>query len=291
DELLRIHAEPVVATTMYAQFRVFQAARESGIRVMLDGQGADELLAGYRAFQPARLADLLRSGRWGEAATFIRGAKANGLPFREWAAAAEYLVPRRLQESIRKGFGREAVPPWLNRDWFASRNFIPAPLDRNADPEGLKAELRRSFQRTLPLLLRCEDRNSMAHSVESRVPFLSPPMVDFVQSLPVDLFFDASGRSKEVFRRAMQGLVPGEILERRDKIGFATPEKAWLRSLQPWVEKLMSEEQISSVPPLNGPAVRREWAQVMRGTRPFDFRIWRWVNLVAWARQWKVEFS
>ncbi len=140
------------------------------------------------------------------------------------------------------------------------------------------------------MLLRYEDRNSMAHSVESRVPFLTPELINFIFSLPEEQIVDIKGYSKSIFRQAMQGIVPEPILERRDKIGFSTPEKSWLEDLQPWVEKALNSETAASISALNLEKVKQEWQDVSTNKRPFSFRVWRWINLIHWSKRHAIEF-
>ena len=97
--------------------------------------------------------------------------------------------------------------------------------------------------------------------------------------------------TKHVFREAMRGIVPDAILDRRDKIGFATPEKRWLQELNPWIESVLTSQRLSRVPALNAAAVGREWRAVLAGQRLFDWRVWRWVNLVRWGEAAGAEFS
>jgi asparagine synthase (glutamine-hydrolysing) len=146
------------------------------------------------------------------------------------------------------------------------------------------------MQTSLPMLLRYEDRNSMAHSVESRVPFLTPTLINFIFSLPEEQIVDIEGNSKSVFRKAMQSLVPAPILGRRDKVGFSTPEKRWLKDLQPWVEKSLNSETAASISALNLERIKQEWQGVSTNKKPFNFRVWRWINLIHWAELHSVEF-
>jgi len=142
----------------------------------------------------------------------------------------------------------------------------------------------------LPHLLRYEDRNSMAFSIESRVPFLTRELAELLLTLPEEYIIAPDGTSKSIFRRAMRGLVPDPILERRDKVGFATPERAWMRALQPWVDQVVGGDGLTATPALDARAVRSEWARIARDGKPFDARVWRWVNLVEWTRQFNVTF-
>jgi asparagine synthase (glutamine-hydrolysing) len=141
------------------------------------------------------------------------------------------------------------------------------------------------------MLLRFEDRNSMAFSVESRVPFLTPRLVDFVLSLPESYLLAEDGTSKAVFRRAMRGLVPDAVLDRRDKIGFATPEESWLVALRPWIRDVLASDAAARARPLRLDALRRSADALLDGRGRFDFRLWRWVNLIRWAQRFDVSFE
>ena len=88
----------------------------------------------------------------------------------------------------------------------------------------------------------------------------------------------------------MQGLVPEPILKRRDKIGFSTPEKRWLKDLHPWVEQVLNSDMARSISALNLEKVKEEWRGVSTNKRPFNFRVWRWINLIHWAERHSIEF-
>lgn len=294
DGLLSAQDEPFGSTSIYAQHRVFRLAREHGIKVMLDGQGADELLGGYQPFVAARLASLLRQGRLLEAVGFAqRAARAPGRASL-WLWAGEFLVPPALQAPFRRLVGQDLVPSWLDGDWFAERGvrLQPAKYTFGDSSDVLHDQLRRAVSRSsLPMLLRYEDRNSMAYSIESRVPFLTPQLARFVLSLPESYLIDRDGTTKAVFRRAMRGLVPDVILDRQDKIGFATPEQRWLRQLSPVVERILASDTAAAIPMLRLPVLRAEW-QAMKSAPPGrDFRAWRWINLIEWVRRSGVVFS
>ncbi len=98
----------------------------------------------------------------------------------------------------------------------------------------------------------------MAWSLESRVPFLNRDLVEYVLALPEPYIISPNAVTKHVFREAMRGIVPDGILERRDKVGFATPEKKWLTELGPWVAGVLSPERLERVPALDAAAVGRE---------------------------------
>lgn len=113
---------------------------------------------------------------------------------------------------------------------------------------GLRDTLVHSLHRTLPGLLRYEDRNSMNFSIESRVPFLTRGLAEFALSLPEDFLLDSQGTSKRIVRDAMRGIAEDRVLDRTDKIGFRTPEKQWLEELKPDLDGVLSSEVARSLP-------------------------------------------
>ncbi|MGK2964250.1 MAG: asparagine synthase (glutamine-hydrolyzing) [Tepidiformaceae bacterium] len=286
DALIAAQDEPFRSTSVYAQYRVFRLAQEEGIKVTLDGQGADEILAGYRPYLAARIASCFRQGQIAEGLTLARNTW--GLPqtnaSRLLYQAGGYLLPSNLQATARKLVGAGLVPSWLDAQWFASRGVDTAAARIGPGPHILRAALESSVDTTsLPALLRYEDRNSMAHSVESRVPFLTPEFVTFCLSLPEDYLISKDGTSKAVFRKAMRGIVPDAVLNRRDKIGFETPELGWMRTLEAWVTQIIGSPTAIALGPLDHVAMRREWADILAGRKHFDSHVWRWVNLIRWA--------
>jgi asparagine synthase (glutamine-hydrolysing) len=129
----------------------------------------------------------------------------------------------------------------------------------------------------------------MEYAIESRVPFLTPHMAELILGLPEQYLLGDDGTTKTVFRAAMRGVVPDAILDRRDKIGFATPEQQWLEILRPWVETTLREADPARTPGLHLDAVRAEWQSVIDGRSPFGWHVWRWLNLIRWTELMDVE--
>jgi asparagine synthase (glutamine-hydrolysing) len=293
DDLIAVQDEPFGSTSIYAQYRVFRLAKEAGIKVMLDGQGADELLGGYAPYLSTRLASLVAGGAWFEAMRFTSHARR--LPHVRTGtllfSAGGLLLPDSMRPWARRLIKQELTPPWLNERWFIEHEVKFVEPSRPRGKEMLRRHLWESLEFGLRSLLRYEDRNSMAHSIESRVPFLTPQVAQFIYSLPQEYIVDRNGVSKAIFRRAMRGLVPDMILERQDKIGFATPEQRWLTTLKPWVETVLDSDAARCVPALNHKALATEWRDMLGGQRPFDWRVWRWINLIRWAELRRAEFT
>ncbi len=293
DTLVARQGLPFGSTSIYAQYRVFQLAAGEGVKVLLDGQGADEIFAGYRTYLATRWASLVRARRFGEAGRYLaRVARQLGPEAKGFLARAGGLVlPSALTPLARRMVGEDLAPAWLEPRWFAERGVEPRPLWRSTARDALREHLHEAVSRiSLPMLLRYEDRNSMAFSLESRVPFLDPRLVGYALSLPEEHWVSPQGQSKAVFRAALRGIVPDEILDRRDKIGFATPERRWLRAVGPWVEEVLAGERARAIPALRPEAMLASWQGVRSGSAGFDWRIWRWLNLVRWAEQLDVVF-
>ncbi|MBX3374257.1 MAG: asparagine synthase (glutamine-hydrolyzing) [Phycisphaeraceae bacterium] len=302
SSLVRAQGEPFGSTSLFAQWCVFRAAREHGIKVMLDGQGADELFAGYRPFAAARIASLLRRGRLPAAARLLGsaahlpggglrlGARAlrDAFPACGIAGGDPSLIDRGHR---RQGRRRAETPCRANSPW-ATRGS-----------EVLTDQLRLAVERlSLPMLLRYEDRNAMAWSVESRVPFCTSDLARFAFACDESLLIGSDGIGKRVLRQAMRGLVPDEILDRREKIAFATPERAWLPALLPQIRAALIDGPGRAIPLLDHASVVSRIERISpappgagRSARTFDragtpalFRAW---CLAAWTETFDVRWS
>ena len=217
--------EPFGSTSIVAQWVVMRAAAHQGLKVMLDGQGGDETLAGYESTTRSyRFADLVSSGRLVTLGRELRSSPAGA------SALLQALVTPALPERFRwwararRDRGDLVVHPGLR-----GRGTRPAPPGGSA---ALPDRLRRQYhvilaQRGLPELLRYQDRNSMAHSLEGRVPFLDHRLVQLAYGLPADQLY-RHGTTKRVLRDALADLLPPEVRTRRDKLGFVTPEHRFL---------------------------------------------------------------
>jgi asparagine synthase (glutamine-hydrolysing) len=294
DRLIQTQDEPFGSTSLYAQYRVFRSAREAGIKVLLDGQGGDELLAGYTGYLYPRAVELLRAGRLWSAARFARRAAAR--PGVRWhrllARAGIQFAPAWLRKPVEHWMSPAGTYSTLNAAWFAERGVAVCSGHRSVSCDGLRSALIDAVHRSaLPRLLRHEDRNSMAFGVESRVPFLTPALAQFTLSLPPAYLLAPDGTSKSVFRAAMRGLVPDAILDRKQKLGFETPEFAWLQALRPWVTEILSGATARALPALRHERVVAHAEAVLSGRRAFDWRVWRWLNLIRWSELYQVEYA
>ncbi|MGB6082523.1 MAG: asparagine synthase (glutamine-hydrolyzing) [Xanthobacteraceae bacterium] len=287
DEMIQAQGEPFGSTSIYAQYRVFQLARENNMTVMLEGQGADELLAGYWGYPGYRMRSLMEHGSF--AAMHRFACEWGAWPGRSYRRALMYfgaqMLPQAAYKSARCLLGRSAKPNWLKADLFADAG-VRLEESRwlgSSAGKGRRLSERLTYEaqeRVLPSLLRHGDRNAMHFSIEGRVPFLTNGLAGLLLSLPENYLISDKGETKSVFRCAMRGIVPDAILDRKDKIGFATPERDWFVSIAPTMRSWLSNAQ--EVPFLNQDALLAAFDGTIAGRTSFSWQVWRWVNYVRW---------
>ncbi|HEX8723383.1 MAG TPA: asparagine synthase (glutamine-hydrolyzing) [Pyrinomonadaceae bacterium] len=226
--------EPFGSSSIYAQWCVMRLAAEHGVTVLLDGQGADETLAGYHPYFGVVADDLFRRLKF---PTYFawRGSYASlhGRPLDSVALTIRRNIPRDLKRPVKALLGRNGN----------GRKVEPLVPEYPAE-FGRVSALRKilwwhTTRQGLAELLRYADRNSMAHSREVRLPFLDHRLVEFIFSLP-DRMIMRDGWTKWVLRRAFGGVVPEPILERVDKLGYEPPQRRWLGSLT-WKELMLGQ--------------------------------------------------
>ncbi len=276
--------EPFQSTSIFAQWCVMSKVRERGVTVLLDGQGADETLGGYRPF-PILLGDLIRQAQYTRALAEARAIQdETGLPAAPLLlrALARQLPQAWTQELRQRRWARQADVSALQPDFASSQETNTA--NQVLSWPDLTSNLIDLVQESsIPHLLRYEDRNSMAFGIEARVPYLDYRLVRFAFEQAADWRIH-QGWTKWVLRKAMDGIAPREIVWRRDKVGFETPEVAWLREWLGLEPDLWGNCALRKY--LNREAVLKRIALWM--TRGGDARpIWRWINLGIWLQIWR----
>jgi asparagine synthase (glutamine-hydrolysing) len=294
DDMIRAQGEPFGSASIYAQYRVYQLARENGITVTLDGQGADEMLAGYMGYPGQRLRSLLETWRVSDAWHFWNNWAE--WPGRTRLMAAKYLVSEMtdggLYEILRKIDGKPTLPNWIKAGPLLEHGVrLHKPrLRPETQTKGRRVinELGLSLsKRGISGLLRHGDRNSMNFSIESRVPFLTPDFSNLLLSMPEEFLISQQGETKHVFRAAMQGIVPDDVLNRRDKIGFETAEKDLLIGMADTIIEWLNHDL--NIPFLDQPKILKEFDKALSSNKPFSWQVWRWVNFVRWLKLFDIK--
>lgn len=279
-EALTWHQDaPFYSTSIYAQWCVMRLAKERGVTVLLDGQGGDEVLAGYHAYFAAYHLHLLKSLRlkrsYSELRLYLAEHGRGLLP-----QLLLGLLPQRL-ESAAKGW---RTPRGLREEFKAKWRRAAARVERKYQNELQQSLYTTLTHSVLPQLLRYADRNSMAFSREVRLPFLDHRLVEFLYAIPYDEKMRGTN-TKIVMRNAIAGIVPEEIRLRKDKLGYAPPEIAWLRGpLRSWVEDIFASVEFCQREWCDPTIVDSVWSRFLAGEDVLHTSIWRWVSLEMWAR-------
>ncbi len=291
DKIIWHMDEPFGSTSIYAQWNVFREAKKNGLTVMLDGQGADEQLAGYSAFYGVYFANLLKRFKM---ITFLR--ELNN--YRKLRASTEkYLnawvtvlssiasayIPSRLHSAISKRYitsmGLPFAPEQL-KEVYENRDIYPLGNGRQYIID--------SMQCGMQALLHFEDRNSMAFSIESRVPFLDYELVESIFEMPFEHKI-RKGVTKAVLRDGLKDILPEKIRTRYSKLGFTTPEDKWINEhYEQYREEL--ENACEALAPLLDRKMVMAWfdknkGKVARG----NFMVWRIICAGRWARLFQVS--
>ena len=281
DTFVRAHAEPVPSTSPYAQFKVMDLAKDH-VTVTLDGQGADEELAGYHYFFGFFFKDLLLKGKAGLLASEMGHYVAKHGSLLGFKSLLFFLLPEFLRLKLRameKGY--------LDAGFLAkhadSANSIAGELYGSAS---LQDALINHFEYKLEHLLKWEDRNSMWFSLEARVPFLDYRLVERTVSLPDDLIIN-KGMTKHILREAMKGTLPEAIRMRRDKVGFGTPQDEWFRSpiFQKYISGIINSQSFAQRGVLDIKKVRNIYQNHLSRKGNHAKEIWKWIHLENWYRQ------
>lgn len=291
--------EPFQSTSQYSQWNVMKLVAQNNVTVTLDGQGGDELLAGYPGYYGVWLTTLAMRGQWLCAAREAkrvmhlggRGRDTGSLILRTAYGALPFAIKnviRNLTASRLNGLSPEGnsldVLQSAFRNKFSERRkeWLYQQSQNMRDlPRRLYEDV---FRYSLPALLRYEDRNSMAFSIESRTPFLDYRLVELIFSMPASMKMQ-DGWTKWVLRQGMDGVLPKEIQWRADKKGFVTPEVIWLRQGERKIRELFSGNVLSSEfinPKLVSDHLSRFLADKTEGA--YYTEIWRWINLEMWMR-------
>jgi asparagine synthase (glutamine-hydrolysing) len=282
--------EPLAGATVFAEWEVFRLVASAGVKVTLDGHGADELLGGYHSFFRPYLAGLLRRRRWSELvfqARALRRVHGLSLPYLA-KAIADYYLPAALMMRARRFAGTATSEEWLD---IESLGVVPHDShdERFEKAIGIQAlSMRQLLATSLPPQLRSCDRDSMAHSVESRAPFLDYRLVEFALGCADEHKID-DGITKVILRKAMKTTVPSAILTRYDKMGFVAPEYAWICELRPDFFVKRVEKAVARTTGIVTPLAADRAKDIVLRRRPFDPVVWRLITFADWMDLFEVQ--
>ena len=287
ENLIYAHDEPFTSTSMYAQWKVFQLAKQNGVTVTLDGQGADELLAGYPYFKMVFWSELLQKL---DILKFFREIflDSRSIPesiFNFIMAFSGFFSHRRMIY-LARAKDPQYQSKWINKNYFKEIPLPHSPIKKRFNSR-LNQRLYEVFAYDgLPALIRYADRNSMGHSLESRMPFLDYRIVTYLFSLSSEFKIN-NGLSKYILRKALRKDIPVKILERRDKIGFETPEAEWFRGeMSSWINDITQSSSIKKRGFYNIKNLNEIFEKHKKGLINASRPLWRVINLELWHREY-----
>lgn len=270
QDFIRTQEEPTISTGPYAQYKVMEEA-SNHVRALLDGQGADEMMAGYYPYYFVYLRQLKRQGHYAKLLgemlrssdvllRFLRFRIYDKLNFRRKVTVASLLKPSFKQQ-------------------YADQKFSVVQDDLK------KRFIEDIFKNSLPSLLRYEDKNTMRFSVEGRVPFLDKDVMKYLFSLSNDSIIRGSW-NKRILRDATEGLLPEIVRKRRNKIGFTTPEQEWFKRLKTRFYGIFLSESFAERPYFDQQEVLHAFEGHIKGRNTTDTMVfWRMINVELWLRE------
>lgn len=286
---------PIAGPGSFPQYHVSKLASQHR-KVVLGGQGGDEIFGGYTRYLIAYFEQCIKSA--------INGTTNSG----NFIVTYESIIPNLsalknyqplLQEFWKNGlFGSldnryyqliNRAPSLKNEiDWSTFGKYSPFETfkeifhGKNVQKESYFDSMTHfDFKTLLRALLHVEDRMSMAHSVESRVPFLDHPLVEFAATMPSNVKFK-NGTLKKALINSMQHVLPDTILHRKDKMGFPVPLNLWLKTeLHDFIYDLFNSSRIKSRPYFN----QKEIVKSLETETKFGRKIWGLLSLELWHNQ------
>lgn len=266
--------EPVISGAPYAYYVVMREARKQ-VTVLLSGQGGDELLAGYIPYF----------------ATYLNSAKDQHkyLPMIRESFMGRDLYFKYFMQKIgsKVNSGNPIVPSDILTD---EANSVT--LDKFVPSRNLNERLFYDVTtHTTPSLLRYEDKNSMAHSLESRVPFFDHKVVEYIFNLPIDQKIKF-GWNRYIYRNAMKGIIPEMNRTRRSKVGFTNPEWEWIERRADKFREIFGSETFESRKYWNAEKVLSEFELALQGKKKGDILFfWRLFSVEMWMRTYVDKFN
>jgi asparagine synthase (glutamine-hydrolysing) len=273
--------EPLLGIPPLAQYRVLQLAGERGTTVLFDGQGSDELFAGYPYHQRIFLSDRWHRRRFGDLTRELRAIKA-----KDGGSPISYFLREMAFNSLRARIRNpDPAPRWIEPSW-ASRHdagYVEAMRDRGPDVSQVNQQIHFDVRwGNVKTILGFGDRNGMAHSLEVRVPFFDRELVEFAMTLP-DSYKIGQGDRKRILRDVARRRLPPVVTERVDRLGFGVPHERWMRNgLWSAVRDTITASSFESLDCFRRDALRASVHAFESGENNDARAMWRLHNLALW---------
>ena len=279
-DYMRLHSEPVSDTGVYAQYKVMELASGKAV-VTLDGQGADEMMAGYHYFFGSYFRELIRRHRFSRLVSEMTSYMTRHRSLFGIGSFAFYMISPSLRTSL-----KYKEKKYINKEFAAAYGKDNALAEDLYSANTLQEALLNHFEFKLEHLLKWADRNSMRFSIEARMPFLDHRLVEKTLAMPGDALIK-DGMTKHILREAMRGSLPEKIRLRKDKVGFGTPNEEWFRSenFKPFILDLLHSESFIGRGVIDSDMAAKVYSRHLSRKVNAAREIWKWINLELWFRE------
>ena len=279
-EFIGSHSEPVNDVGSYIQYKVMELVSKH-VKVVLDGQGADEQLGGYHNFFGSYYKELLNSGK------LLKFIKENFhyLSQHKSPEALKYFIYYILPIKLKKSTNKLAKGS-INKEFFNSYSKDSSIISDIYHPLSLHDSLIQHFEYKLEHLLKWDDINSMKFSIESRVPFLDYRLVEASLNLPSDLILK-NGTTKYLLRESMKDILPKKIVERKDKKGFSNPRREWFKTpeFQELIFDTLNSNDFQNLNIFDVKDATQKYKNHLADKSDYSIDIWKWININEWKKQ------
>jgi asparagine synthase (glutamine-hydrolysing) len=276
EDFIEAQEEPTNSLAVYAQYKVMKLAHENGAKVLLDGQGGDEIFAGYIYYFSYYFYELLSQLKFIGLAKEMFWTAKNFKTFFPHGYFLFLLLPEKLKKLVL--LKKEC--PWVNPEILAER-----------DPRWKAATLKECLKKTLastsiPHLLTWEDKNAMRWSVETRIPFLDVNLVEATFSLPSSKLIK-NGKTKIAFKEAVKYLLPEMIRSRTDKLGFETPEVEFFRKpkIVQFCKDVIYSDSFKNRPYWDWKLIEKSYSDFLQGKNDKTQQLYQWIITELWLRK------
>jgi asparagine synthase (glutamine-hydrolysing) len=289
DKLIWHVEEPYQSQSVFLGYHVYEMARRSNVKVLLSGQGADEYLSGYNSFRNFRLKTLAKRfklrqlyseiGSVSKIIKILLNIAFDKLPSMLRYKLSFFNKKNRLLSKI------------VNLNILDNERIHPYKYLKHNDNSYRSISNHQLFKEPLQKYLKWEDRISMLHSIEARVPFLEYQLIEFVYSLPLD-YLDAPGQSKKILVEALKGILTEKVRIRKDKQGFTTPERRWfITDFSADFLKVFDEDISYAKGIINAKEARAYLVKMQKGDIPFDYSYWHIILFCKWMKIFDVSLD
>lgn len=291
DDIILKQGEPYAGSSIYAQRKLYEAQAKEGFKVCLDGQGGDELFAGYHPYHAYAMIDALKRHQLKRLFYLLKNINQKAkLAYLLDIITTKHPFTKRI---LRQICGKGLCPFYMDDKFFKDQFNMLVKSDQSIKSlhDALDDD---TIKTSIPTLVRYADRNAMTFSIENRVPFLCNTVAQFAHMLPNEFLISNTGWQKFILRKAVEDILPSNVIWRKDKMGFVPTENIWLLHNKKLIAKILNGKTLEALPGVKSDVVREYWKNISDKNQLIGWRtdiVWRLVNMVRWIELNDINLS